>query len=66
MILPRKNLNDLQDLPPDMRRRMRFIPVDHMDEVLEAALEQTLPRRSAPPRPPPGPAATPMASVKPR
>jgi len=66
MILPRKNLNDLQDLPPDMRRRMRFIPVDHMDEVLEAALEQSLPRRSAPPRPPPGPGANPMASVKPR
>ena len=66
VILPRKNLNDLQDLPPDMRRRIQFIPVDHMDEVLEAALETTLPRRSAPPRPPPGPAATPMASVKPR
>ena len=66
VILPRKNLNDLQDLPPDMRRRIQFIPVDHMDEVLEAALEQTLPRRSAPPRPPPGPGATPMASVKPR
>ena len=66
IILPRKNLNDLQDLPPEMKRRIQFIPVDHMDEVLEAALEQTLPRRSAPPRPPPGPAATQMAAVKPR
>jgi ATP-dependent Lon protease len=66
IILPRKNLNDLQDLPPEMKRRIQFIPVDHMDEVLEAALEQTLPRRSAPPRPSPGLAATPMASVKPR
>jgi len=37
-----------------------------MNEVLEAALEQSLCRRSTPPRPPRGPAATPMASVKPR
>jgi ATP-dependent Lon protease len=66
VILPRKNLNDLQDLPPDMRRRIRFIPVDHMDQVLEAALESTLPRRSPPQRPSPGPGAAPMASVKPR
>jgi ATP-dependent Lon protease len=66
VILPRKNLNDLQDLPQELKRRIRFIPVDHMNEVLEAALEQSLSRRSTPPRPPRGPAATPMASVKPR
>jgi len=66
VILPRKNLNDLQDLPHELKRRIRFIPVDHMNEVLEAALEQSLSRRSTPPRPPRGPSATPMASVKPR
>ncbi|HEY8155962.1 MAG TPA: endopeptidase La [Myxococcota bacterium] len=66
VILPRKNLNDLQDLPQELKRRIRFIPVDHMNEVLEAALEQSPTRRATPPRPPRGPAATPMASVKPR
>ena len=66
VILPRKNLNDLRDLPPDLKRRIRFIPVDHMNEVLEAALEQSPARRSASPRSPRGPATTPMASVKPR
>jgi ATP-dependent Lon protease len=66
VILPRKNLNDLHDLPPELKRRIRFIPVDHMDEVLEAALEQAPPRRSVPPRSPRGPATTPVASAKPR
>jgi ATP-dependent Lon protease len=65
VILPRKNLNDLQDLPHELKRRIRFIPVDHMNEVLEAALEQSLSRRSTPPRSPRGRAAGPVASIKP-
>jgi ATP-dependent Lon protease len=64
VILPRKNLNDLQDLPHELKRRIRFIPVDHMNEVLEAALEQSVSRRGTPPRSPRGPAATPVASAK--
>jgi ATP-dependent Lon protease len=39
VILPRKNLLDLRDIPKDLKRRMTFVPVEHMDEVLEAALE---------------------------
>jgi ATP-dependent Lon protease len=66
VILPRKNLNDLHELPPELKRRIRFIPVDHMDEVLEAALEQPPPRRAIPTRPPRGPATTPVASAKSR
>jgi hypothetical protein len=31
-------MRDLRDLPKEMRRRMTFIPVDHMDEVLDAAI----------------------------
>ena len=65
VILPRKNLNDLQDLPHELKRRIRFIPVDHMNEVLEAALEQSVSRRSAPPRPPRGRATTPVVATKP-
>ncbi|MGE4606771.1 MAG: endopeptidase La, partial [Myxococcota bacterium] len=38
VILPSHNMRDLRDLPKEMRRRMTFIPVDHMDEVLDAAI----------------------------
>ena len=42
------------------RRRITFVPVDHMDQVLEAVLErlpqrrpsQAVPARGAPPPPP--------------
>jgi ATP-dependent Lon protease len=40
MILPRQNLRDLTEIPRDLKRRITFVPVDHMDEVLEEALEQ--------------------------
>ena len=39
VILPRKNLMDLKDLPRELKRQITLIPVDHMSEVLEAALE---------------------------
>lgn len=38
VILPRKNDKDIQELPKTIRRGMQFILVDHMDEVLNAAL----------------------------
>ncbi|HVB97071.1 MAG TPA: S16 family serine protease, partial [Chloroflexota bacterium] len=37
-VLPRKNLKDLVDVPDRVRRELRFMPVDHMDEVLSIAL----------------------------
>jgi ATP-dependent Lon protease len=39
MILPERNLADLREVPAELARRIRFIGVSHMDEVLEAALE---------------------------
>ena len=66
VILPRKNMQDLRDLPRELKRRLTFIPVDHMDEVLEAALESS-PRQgvlgsaAAPAR---GTAPAPVASVR--
>jgi ATP-dependent Lon protease len=39
VILPARNLQDLDDIPKELKRRITFIGVDHMDEVLEAALE---------------------------
>jgi ATP-dependent Lon protease len=37
-ILPRKNETDLQNIPKRLRQDMKFIPVDKMHQVLEAAL----------------------------
>jgi ATP-dependent Lon protease len=39
VILPAKNVQDLHDIPKDLKRRITFIPVETMDEVLQAALE---------------------------
>jgi ATP-dependent Lon protease len=39
MILPRKNLDDLRKIPKELKRGVKFIPVDTMDDVLETALE---------------------------
>jgi ATP-dependent Lon protease len=60
VIVPRRNLRDLEDIPAELRRRITFVPVDHMDQVLEAVLErlpqrrpsQAVPARGAPPPPP--------------
>jgi ATP-dependent Lon protease len=39
VILPRRNEKDLEDVPEAVRRAMRFVFVDTVDEVLEHALE---------------------------
>jgi ATP-dependent Lon protease len=38
IILPRANDIDLDDVPQDVREDMDFVLVDHLDEVLKAAL----------------------------
>jgi ATP-dependent Lon protease len=38
VIVPRKNENNLEDIPEQMREEMKFILVDRMPEVLDAAL----------------------------
>jgi ATP-dependent Lon protease len=50
VILPKKNVPDLHDIPKDLKRRITFIPVETMDEVLEAALEHA-PSHASPPPP---------------
>ncbi len=39
IIMPAKNEQDLDELPKNVREKMTFIPVKHMDEVLKIALE---------------------------
>jgi len=38
VIIPEKNLKDLEEIPKHMRRKITFIPVRHMDQVLQEAL----------------------------
>jgi len=38
IILPRENEKDLEDIPANIKRKLEFILVEHMDEVLNKAL----------------------------
>jgi ATP-dependent Lon protease len=48
MILPKRNEKDLDDLPEQVRREMKFVFVEYVKEVFDAALE---PARAAPAHP---------------
>ncbi len=51
VVLPRKNKKDLRDIPDEIRKQIRLILVDSMDQVLEATLRRVpkpLPASSAP------------------
>jgi len=39
IIIPEKNKKDLTEIPPIVRRKIKFIPVRHMEQVLENSLE---------------------------
>ncbi len=41
VLLPKENEKDLKDIPESVRADLDFVPVAHMDEVLEQALVQT-------------------------
>ena len=38
IILPKRNERDIDDIPDETRRELLFVFVDHMEEVLDAAL----------------------------
>ena len=40
VLLPIANKRDLEDIPENVKRSIEFMPVSHMDEVLDLALEQ--------------------------
>jgi ATP-dependent Lon protease len=42
IILPRRNLKDLDDVTPDVRAQLSFAPVESMDEVIAVALHDSL------------------------
>jgi ATP-dependent Lon protease len=40
VILPKKNEKDLQDIPDEIRKQIKLILVESMDQVLESALRR--------------------------
>jgi len=51
VILPRKNEKDLRDIPEEIRKQIKLVLVDSMDQVLEAALRRKpKPLRTEPPK----------------
>jgi ATP-dependent Lon protease len=38
VLLPKKNIKDLEEIPEDVRKELNLIPVERMDQVLEHAL----------------------------
>jgi len=45
VVLPKENEPDLQDLPPETRKELEFVLADHVDEVLQVALDGVKPSR---------------------
>ena len=39
IIIPERNVKDLEEIPPHLRKKVRFVSASTMDEVLAAALE---------------------------
>ena len=48
VIIPKLNEKDLVDVPEEAKQKLKFIPVENVDEVLNAALEKKTPATSAP------------------
>lgn len=44
VIIPYDNLKDVEEVPAEERKRIKFIPVKHISEVLEMALEPAVQR----------------------
>ena len=47
VIIPQKNKKDLADIPMNVKRKLKFVPVQNMDEVIALALED-LPAKNGP------------------
>ena len=43
IIIPHANLKDLEEISPEVREKLRFHPVTHVDEVFEQALTKWTP-----------------------
>jgi ATP-dependent Lon protease len=50
VIIPEKNKRDLVEIPKNVRRKLKFVPVRNMDEVLAIALEPAPPKKASAPK----------------
>ena len=66
VVVPRKNLQDLRDIPRELKKKLTFIPVDDMDDVLRAALQHPPALARARSRARGDAGSAPMASAKER
>jgi ATP-dependent Lon protease len=48
VIFPKENESDLEELPPETREELEFIPVDWIEDVLEVAFDGSLPKVASP------------------
>ncbi len=48
VLIPKDNERDLRDVPESVRENLTFVPVSHMDEVLEHALSDSFGRFAVP------------------
>jgi len=46
VIIPKLNEKDLVDVPEEAKQKLKFVPVENVDEVLSVALEKTRPRKA--------------------
>lgn len=51
VIIPTRNQKDLIDVPKKARNELKIIPVEHMDQVLDYALNPEVKKEVKPPRP---------------
>ena len=50
VIIPEKNKRDLVEIPKNVKRKLKFVPVRNMDEVLAIALESAPPKKARAPK----------------
>ena len=48
-ILPKRNMQDLDDVPQEIIRALRFVMVEHMDDVINVALHASAPNHAQEP-----------------
>jgi len=61
IVIPERNVSDLRDIPKELKKRIEFIPVRQMREVLDIALTEPPEWKPSPP----GSVAAPAASASP-
>jgi ATP-dependent Lon protease len=44
ILVPKWNLVDVDEIPPDLRKELTFVPVETLDDVLAAALTSPAPQ----------------------